>query len=120
MYLVFALLVALSSLQEIPTEKKSYTIMYFFNPDCPACAEVAPFLEYLKEEYEAVIYSYNMRNPVGFRYGVQNQIRYVPTMIIHIEREDETVVERYEGVDQIKEAESQIARLTGYLTVSDD
>ncbi len=113
MYLLLSVLLGFSSLQELPGQNEKYAIMYFFNPDCPSCREIAPFIDYLKEEYEAVIYQYNTRNPVGFRYGMQHQIRYVPTIIISIERGDENEIFRYEGIAEIKEAESHIAALTG-------
>jgi len=111
-YFMVLLLLGLFSLQEMPVEKEEYAIMYFYNPDCPACKEIAPFIDYLKEEYEAVIYSYNTRNPVGFRYGMQHQIRYVPTMIIMVEREGEKEEKRFEGIEQIKNAESEIALIS--------
>ncbi len=113
MHLLVSLLLAISSLQVNPVEIERYSIIYFFNPDCPSCREIAPFIDYLKEEYEAVIYSYNTRSPVGYRLGMQNRIRYVPTLIIQIERGEKKEVKRYEGVLEIKEAESQIAILTG-------
>lgn len=113
MHLILSLIIGLSFMQELPAENEKYSIMYFFNPDCPSCREIAPFIDYLKEEYEAVIYSFNTRNPVGYRYGMQNRIRYVPTLIIQIERGDETEEKRYEGIPEIREAEELIAELTG-------
>jgi len=100
------------SLQEIPTENETYILMYFYTPHCPSCQEIAPFIDYLKEEYEIPIYSYNMRNPVGYRYGVQHNARYVPLLILQIERRDEKEYKRYEGVDEIKEAELYIADIS--------
>jgi len=113
MYLLLSLFLGLTSMQELPAENEKYSILYFFNPDCPSCQEIAPFIDYLKDEYEAVIYSYNTRNPVGYRYGMQNNIRYVPTLIIQIERGDEKEEKRYEGISEIREAESKIAALSG-------
>jgi thiol-disulfide isomerase/thioredoxin len=113
MHILLSLFLAYSSLQFENTENERYAIMYFFNPDCPSCREIAPFIDYLKEEYEAVIYSYNTRNPVGMRYGMQHEIRYVPTLIIQIERGENKETKRYVGIDEIREAESQIAILTG-------
>jgi len=113
MYLLLSVFLGLSSLQELPAQNDKFAIMYFFNPDCPSCREIAPFIDYLKEEYEAVIYQYNTRNPIGYRYGMQHQIRYVPTIIISIERGDENEIFRYEGIEEIKEAETHIAALTG-------
>lgn len=113
MYLLLSLFITLSSLQELPANNEKYAIMYFFNPDCPSCQEIAPFIDYLKEEYEAKIYSYNTRNPIGFRYGMQQQIRYVPTMIIVIDHGEQEETFRYEGTTEIREAESHIAVLTG-------
>jgi thiol-disulfide isomerase/thioredoxin len=113
MHILLSLFLAYFSLQFENTENERYAIMYFFNPDCPSCREIAPFIDYLKEEYEAVIYSYNTRNPVGMRYGMQHEIRYVPTLIIQIERGENKETMRYVGIEEIREAESQIAILTG-------
>lgn len=115
MNILLSLLLTLSFSQELPAENEKVSIMYFFNPDCPSCREIAPFIEYLKEEYEAVIYSYNTRNPIGYRYGMQHRIMYVPTLIIKIERGDEEEIQRYEGIGEIKEAEAVIAKLSGAL-----
>ncbi len=100
-----------------PQQRPEYTIMYFFNPDCPSCQTISPYIDYLKEEYEIVIYPYNTRNPVGMRYGMQYQIRYVPTMIISIGNGDEKEDKRFEGADRIKEAEELIAELSGKKVV---
>jgi len=112
MHLLISLLLGFLVLQVIPENEDRYSIMYFYNPDCPACQEIAPFIDYLKEEYETAIYSYNMRNPVGFRYGMQHEIRYVPAMIIQIERGEEKIVKRYQGIQEIKDAEEEIAMIS--------
>jgi thiol-disulfide isomerase/thioredoxin len=113
MHILLSLFLAYFSLQFENTENERYAIMYFFNPDCPSCREIAPFIDYLKEEYEAVIYAYNTRNPIGMRFGMQYEIRYVPTLIIQIERGENKETMRYVGIEEIREAESQIAILTG-------
>jgi thiol-disulfide isomerase/thioredoxin len=114
MNILISILLTVSLFQELPADNEKHSIMYFFNPDCPSCREIAPFIEYLKEEYEAVIYSYNTRTPIGYRYGMQHQIMYVPTLIIKIERGDEEEIQRYEGAGEIKEAEAVIAKLNGF------
>ncbi len=112
MYLILSLLFGLLTLQEIPAEEEKYAIMYFYTPNCPSCQEIGPFIDYLKEEYNVPIYLYNMRNPVGYRYGVQHNARYVPLLIIQIERGDEKEFKRFEGVEEIKEAESHIEEIS--------
>jgi thiol-disulfide isomerase/thioredoxin len=112
MNLILSLLLGLLTLQAIPAEEEKYTFLYFYTPNCPSCQEIAPFIDYLKEEYNVPIYAYNMRNPVGYRYGVQHDARYVPLLIIQIERGDEKEFKRYQGVDEIKEAESDIAEIS--------
>jgi thiol-disulfide isomerase/thioredoxin len=113
MKIFLSFLVIFSLSQGGPQERPSYAIMYFFNPDCPSCKSISPFIDYLKEEYNVVIYPYNTRNPVGMRYGMQHRIRYVPTMIISIGEGDSQEDKRFEGADQIREAEILIADLAG-------
>jgi thiol-disulfide isomerase/thioredoxin len=113
MKILLSALFILSLSQGGPLERQSYAIMYFFNHDCPSCKSISPFIDYLKEEYDVVIYPYNTRNPVGMRYSMQHRIRYVPTMIITIENGENKEDKRFEGADQIREAEKLIAELTG-------
>lgn len=113
MQVFISLLIIFSSLQLQAEENVQYTIMYFYNPDCPSCQEIAPFIDYLRNEYQVIIYSYNTRNPVGLRYGMQQGIRYVPTMIITIARGEAREENRFEGINQIREAERTIAALAG-------
>jgi thiol-disulfide isomerase/thioredoxin len=112
MFFVALLFMLIQGPQLEDTGSPQYQFLYFFNPDCPNCKEIAPFMEYLREEYDARIYAYNTRNPVGFRYGMQHEIRYVPTLLIIIEEGDEKIVNRYEGSKEILEAEALIATLT--------
>ncbi len=115
MYLILSLLLGILMLQEIPADEDKYAIMYFYTPNCPSCQEIGPFIDYLKEEYNVPIYSYNMRNPVGYQYGVQHDARYVPLLIIQIERGDDKEFKRYEGVEEIKEAESYVAEMSSLI-----
>jgi len=111
MYLILSLLLGVMATPELQ-EEATYAIMYFYTPDCPACQEVEPFINYLREEYSVRIYAYNMRNPVGLQYGLQHHVRYVPLLIIQFERGDEKELKRYEGVEKIIEAELEIAEIS--------
>ncbi len=112
MYLIITLLVGFMTLQEIPADEETYAFMYFYTPDCPACDQIEPFIDYLRQEYSVLIYAFNMRNPVGLQYGMQHEIRYVPTLIIQIDRGEEREFKRYENIDQIREAEPFIADIS--------
>lgn len=115
MYLILSLLLGFMATPELQAEEPTYAIMYFYTPDCPACLEVEPFIDYLQEEYSVRIYAYNMRNPVGLQYGLQHHVRYVPLLIIQIERGEEKELKRYEGVENIIEAESKIAEISNII-----
>ncbi len=110
-YLIFSIFLGVMVVQEKPAEEETYIFMYFYTPDCPACDQIEPFIDYLREEYAIRIYAYNMRNPVGLQYGIQHEIRYVPTLIIQIDRGDEREFKRYENIDQIREAEQFFAEI---------
>jgi len=104
MYFLFTFLVGFMMLQD-HSHEESYAFMYFYTHDCPACDQIEPFIVYLQEEYSIRIYAYNMHNPVGLQYGIQHNIRYVPTLIIQIDRGEDREFKVYENIDQIREAE---------------
>jgi thiol-disulfide isomerase/thioredoxin len=112
MFLICSVLLGLTAMQDVPVEEETYAFMYFYTPDCPACDQIEPFIDYLREEYAIRIYSYNLRNPVGLQYGMQHEIRYVPTLIIQIDKGEEREFKRYENIDQIRKAEPFIADIS--------
>jgi thiol-disulfide isomerase/thioredoxin len=118
MYILISLLMAVSTLQFKEVEAERYTIAYFYNPGCPSCHEIAPFIEYLKQEYDITITEYNTRTQEGYRYGMEHRILRVPTMIVIIEGGEGREIIRYEGRRQIIEAEEEIAELSNKAAAS--
>jgi len=77
------------------------SIDYYFDPDCPNCLAVSPYIDYLQNKYPVDINKHNVEKEKSFDRNISG----VPTLIVE--------GQKFVGRQEVAKAESTIARLVG-------
>lgn len=102
------LLLAIVLISSGCTSQEEVEMLYFYSPSCPNCIAVAPFIDYIEEEYSVDINHYDASKQVNRQSFERYNVTAVPTLIVL-----DGVEQRFVGRYEVVEAEYLIAEMTG-------
>jgi len=85
-------------------------VLYFYDPACPNCAAVEPFISYLEQKYGVKVRKINLDDPANAYLADKWHVDAVPTLIILT---DNGTALRYVGRVAVVEAEGEVAKIAG-------